>query len=375
MRLFVADQPQHDGPKGGVELLYDGIREVASGTAWSDVRLGSRAEALRAAQASGPDPLVVWTQTGGLLGPAWQEWFGRLHAAGARTLETVVFAQPSAYRPRGEQHRTLLLSRDGVDRFVLRSRFAGVALPATLGVLGNPMLQPLSAADHLPREDGVLRLLRVGRPDPRKWSRFELDVCAALAARHPGLRFELTLIGAPYDRPTAPPANLLVTSVPYTRAPLAPFYAAADVYLHHSRIGETFGNTVSEAWAAGALVCCGLDPVWDCAPMDFLVPPHVLGSPEALTRQAADGTLLPRLLTAAPPWAGLSVRDFLEGLHALAQDDVPPLCGYGTAASLSALRRQARTLGAHPVIDPARAVAREVYRQQRNRRTAKEPFV
>ena len=66
---------------------------------------------------------------------------------------------------------------------------------------------------------------------------------------------------------------------------LGDVYRAADIYLHHSRIGETFGNTLVEAAQAGCLVVCGLDLDWDCAPLETLdLDVHLVRSRRALIR-------------------------------------------------------------------------------------------
>lgn len=374
MRLFVARQQEHGAPRGGIELLYRAIEDLGSDCAWSDIAIGDRSKALQYVRAGRKgEPTAVWTQTVGHLGPRLARWFTELHAAGAVTLETVVFAQPSRYRPHATTHRTLLLSEDGVHRFVARSLCAGIPVPDNLGVLGNPLLHPVRQDLKARTPDRSLRLLRVGRPDNSKWSRFELDVTTAMARRHPDVDFELTLVGAPYPVPARLPPNVHVAALPYASNP-APFYEAADVYIHHSRIGETFGNTIAEAWAAGDVVCCGLDPIWDSAPVEFLPDPHVLGTPAWIRRKARQGRLLPALLAQSTPWRGLTVRDFVDHLHAAAVGTAPKLDIPSLWKSLHALSRQAQQLHGHRFGSPVHFLAREVVRQSRRKRRPQETF-
>lgn len=373
MRLFVARLQEDGAPKGSIELLYRAIEDLGSDCAWSDIAFGDRSEALKYVRAYGNgDPTAVWTQTVGHLGPTWAQWFSELHAAGAVTLETVVFAQPSRYRPHVATHRTLLLSEDGVYRFVARSLCAGIPVPDNLGILGYPLMQPVRQDVRARTPARSLRLLRVGRPDKSKWSRFELDVTIAMARRHPEVELELTLVGAPYPAPRILPANVQVAMAPYTSNP-APFYEDADVYIHHSRIGETFGNTIAEAWAAGNVVCCGLDPIWDSAPVELLPEPHVLGTPGWVRREARRGRLLPALLAQSTPWRGLTVSDFVDHLHAEASA-APSLPTPSPWETVRALSRQSRKVHGHRIGSPVHFLAREMVRQSRRKRGPEETF-
>ncbi|MEJ2578685.1 MAG: hypothetical protein P8Z68_06250, partial [Kineosporiaceae bacterium] len=80
------------------------------------------------------------------------------------------------------------------------------------------------------------------------------------------------------------PPNLRVEFWDYA-ADVSDLYSWSDLYLHHSRIGETYGNTLLEAALSGVPVACALDPSWDCAPLEFLGEGNVLATPAALLRK------------------------------------------------------------------------------------------
>jgi len=224
----------------------------------------------------------VFTQQEGRLSSAYRAWAEACLAAGAMVVEKNVFALASAHRPRHRRYVHALMSWDGAHRFAWRSLASGLPAPADFLLLSNPLLIASdgqeAAAQESPVDDSGprIRLLRAGRPDPVKWTDWEQRLAAAMAVARPGLTIDLTLVGVPGEFVLA--ASTLPRSVfvrPLPMLPPADLWAAfsqADAYVHHSRIGETFGNTLAEAQAAGCFCVAGLEPWWDTAPLEVLRP-------------------------------------------------------------------------------------------------------
>lgn len=366
MRLLVATQPPHVANSGGVEILERRLAAESPRGAWSLIETCPRAALLRpeAVRDLGPDT-VVYTQAGGTLSRTWAEWARSVRSRGAVLVEHNIFAQPSRHRPAGG-HRMACLSTDGVHRLVLRAAVSGVRLSPRTAVLPNPLVHDLPQREPSSPEPGLVRLLRIGRPDPRKWTDFELSLATRLARRHPDTTFALTLVGHPGTSDLQTQPNLRVNLHPYT-ANLTSLLSECDVLLHASRIGETFGNTLSEGWRAGKLICCALAPTWDCGPLDFLHAPHVVAAPEELLAAAEDGRLLPRLYATAPRWTGLELPDFLDRLHELASGNAADF-GQPTPTmreAVSHLAGTARRLGVRPDRAVLSTLIRESVRQNR----------
>ena len=99
-----------------------------------------------------------------------------------------------------------------------------------------------------------LVLLRVGRPDVRKWSDFLLAAAPLIFAKVPNAR--IVFVGAPESRKRWINAQgwgnrvLFWPNVADDRK-LALYYQMADILIHASRRGETFPNTVLEAFTLG----------------------------------------------------------------------------------------------------------------------------
>lgn len=230
---------------------------------------------------------IVYVQTEGGLNKKDGVRLGDLLAMGARVVEVNVFALPSKWRPEHPLYRMAVLSRDGLYRYAFRSYLNGWKPQARIAVLPNALVHPqVKPKGTLPPTKQV-RFLRIGRPDPVKWTEFEVKFCNLWAMMHPNADVVLTLVGAPPDLSggilgTAP--NLRVSVIEYTPDP-GRLYRTHDVYIHHSAIGETYGNTIDEALAHSLKVIVALDPVWDCGPLDF-VPKvqHIVASPNTLLR-------------------------------------------------------------------------------------------
>jgi glycosyltransferase involved in cell wall biosynthesis len=153
------------------------------------------------------------------------------------------------------------------------------AAPLALAAGNNPV-----AGSSAPIEDRAglrrrLRLpqdafiaIRVGRPDPRKWSDLLIVHGARLLAELPRLHF--VFLSAPESR--APVIRRLMGS----RATLAGFtadrdlvtqyLAASDVMLHYARYGESFGYAIAEAALAGLPVIAQATPWGDNAQAELI---------------------------------------------------------------------------------------------------------
>ncbi|WP_292602290.1 glycosyltransferase family 4 protein [Nocardioides sp. REDSEA-S30_B4] len=154
-------------------------------------------------------------------------------------------------------------------RYQLRSRLEGLKQTSSCFVLPNPRWGSgrTSTIRSLP-DRGELTLLRIGRPDPIKWSNFELEYAVALhrKTRRP---VRLVRVGYPGPHAVTSVAGVRVEDLPY-QDDLSEIYRGADLYVHYSRIGETFGNTVFEAQETGLPVIFAASLGWDCAPVEYL---------------------------------------------------------------------------------------------------------
>jgi hypothetical protein len=255
-----------------------------------------------------PTRAVVFTQQEGVLSAGYARQATEWLSCGATVVEKNVFALPSPWRPRHPRYVMALMSLDGSHRLRLRSLLGGASRPRTWTHLTNPF-DPGTTLPSRRDSDVDLHFLRVGRPDLRKWSPFEIAFVRRAAAAHPSLTFRLTLVGVPEEMtPVGLPPNVDLVALPYLRrSQLYDYYARAHVYLHHSRIGETYGNTLAEAAMSGAQIVFGSEPHWDCAPVEFIPPGSVVGTPRHLCRSAPD--LVRQLLQMPSP----PVRTMCDG--------------------------------------------------------------
>ncbi len=153
------------------------------------------------------------------------------------------------------------------------------ALPLAVLAGNNPVAPPaLPSGDHgsLRRELGLpaeaFLALRLGRPDPRKWSDLLILHASRLLAELPRLHF--VFLSAPENR--APAIRRLMggraTLVPFTadRGLVTRHLAAADVMLHYARYGESFGYALAEAALAGLPVIVQSTPWGDNAQAELI---------------------------------------------------------------------------------------------------------
>jgi glycosyl transferase family 1 len=122
----------------------------------------------------------------------------------------------------------------------------------------------------LPADDFIA--VRIGRPDPRKWSDLIILHGARLAAELPRLHF--LFLSAPASR--VPLIQHLfgerATIAPFTsdRSVVARYLAASDAMLHYARYGESFGYALAEAALAGLPVVAQLTPWGDNAQAELI---------------------------------------------------------------------------------------------------------
>jgi glycosyltransferase involved in cell wall biosynthesis len=153
------------------------------------------------------------------------------------------------------------------------------ALPLAVCAGNNPVAPPELPTAHradLRRELGLppdaFLALRLGRPDPRKWSDLLILHGSRLLAELPRLHF--VFLSAPENR------RPVIRRLLGDRATLVPFtadhglvtrhLAAADVMLHYARYGESFGYALAEAALAGLPVIVQSTPWGDNAQAELI---------------------------------------------------------------------------------------------------------
>jgi glycosyltransferase involved in cell wall biosynthesis len=154
------------------------------------------------------------------------------------------------------------------------------AVPVALCAGNNPIAPPPSPSGEsraaLRRRLGLppdRRLaIRLGRPDPRKWSDLLIEHGARLTAALPELH--LLLLSAPEDRRGAIRSMLgdRATIVPFTtdRAVIQDHLAASDLMLHYARYGESFGYALAEAASLGLPAVAQATPWGDNAQLEVI---------------------------------------------------------------------------------------------------------
>ena len=150
--------------------------------------------------------------------------------------------------------------------------------------------------------------LRVGRPDPRKWSDLLIVHGARLLREFPRLHF--VFLSAPANRESVIRRVMggRVTLAPFAteRATVARYMAAADAMIHYARYGESFGYAIAEAALAGLPVIAQATPWGDNAQAElihsgetgFIVEDYA-SLRAAVSQLMADGDLARRISAAA----------------------------------------------------------------------------
>ena len=321
--LVVVDDPIAGKTEGGVQFL---VRELLRGAHQMGVEsIVATTDTVVDVLTSHPaDSKIVFIQKGGRLSPSYKVLATAWLALGAHVIEQNIFAQPSSFRPRHNNYHLALMSHDGAFRFSWRSSVTMRRGPRHYLFLPNPGLQaPASRSEPSPSE---LVFLRVGRPDPIKWTDFEVRFCEMVAKSLPdGRSVRLVRVGHPGGSKLTTMGRLVVDDLAYG-ADLGVQYGKADFYLHHSRIGETFGHTVAEAVRSELPVILAVDLDWDAASVELLAPRrNIYGSPSGLVRHAPVivRTLEDRTArsspSAPPPVVSLSTVQFVRILCDVAQ--------------------------------------------------------
>lgn len=258
--------PQDNGQLGGTFLVAREVAKFSQSSSRPEV-LSPEAALEALADGISAASTLIFTIEEGQLSADYGSWARKCLDSGATIVENNVFNLPSRHRPIHDRYIIGFNTVEGAERFIIRSGQARKRRYFACGsVVNHPPVDRLPVIGHQ-----SLTMLRVGRPDPIKWTDWELRFARKMAETLPNVEIVLTLIGVPssLENPTDSPANLTIhrrENVP----DIAMEYAKHDVYLHYSAIGETFGNTLAEAMNAGIFVICALEPSWDCAPLTFL---------------------------------------------------------------------------------------------------------
>jgi glycosyltransferase involved in cell wall biosynthesis len=167
--------------------------------------------------------------------------------------------------------------RQMFDRWPSAAEIAGAPLALAAG--NNPVAAaeaPLEDRASLRRALGLpadaFIALRLGRPDPRKWSDLLILHGAWLLAGLP--RLHLVFLSAPASRHGVIRRLMgdRATIAPFTteRAVVARYLAASDAMLHYARYGESFGYALAEAALAGLPVIAQSTPWGDNAQAELI---------------------------------------------------------------------------------------------------------
>jgi glycosyltransferase involved in cell wall biosynthesis len=216
----------------------------------------------------------VYVQQEGRLSLEYRLWAIELLSRGAIILEKNVFALPSKFRPKHKNYYMIVMSKDGAFRYSIRGLLKANQQESLLVVPNLPFwLDPHSKdlSNKSSHRAAILRILRVGRPDPKKWSNIEIEAFQNIFGNLNSDLAKLTLVGAPdLIIEDAESRRMNIECLPYSKDVIQ-YYRSHNFYFLFSRIGETFGNTIFEALSAGMTVIYVFDLAWDCAPIEYLL--------------------------------------------------------------------------------------------------------
>ena len=168
----------------------------------------------------------------------------------------------------------IVMSHDGAFRYSIRGLLKANQQKSLLVVPNLPFMQDSLSKDvsnNSSHHAAILRILRVGRPDLKKWSNIEIAAFQNIFGNLNSDLAKLTLVGAPDSIiEEAESRRMNIECIPYSKEE-SQYYNSHDFYFLFSRIGETFGNTIFEALAAGMTVIFVFDLAWDCAPIEYLL--------------------------------------------------------------------------------------------------------
>lgn len=254
---------------GGVELEYGALLNLLKKFGVRAITATSEEILVRAIAGD-----VVYIQEEGRLSTKYRDWAVSLLNRDVVIIEKNVFALPSRFRPKHKNYRMILMSRDGAYRYTLRSALVWNR-QKMIFVVPNLLLKQEEGEISTLRQKNIskssLRILRVGRPDMKKWTTLEVEKFEDIFSRDSLEQSRLTLVGAPAPIVyRANSKNIGIDCFPYTRF-VGEHYRTNDVYFLYSRIGETFGNTIFEAAEHGMRIVYIFSLKWDCAPIEYLM--------------------------------------------------------------------------------------------------------
>jgi hypothetical protein len=287
--LVLVDDPIGEKKPGGVQLLFSEIRIAAMKTGLKTITTTTN-DIFRVVEMNSSFKLVVFVQTPGRLSKQYREWALKLLESGAEIIEENIFALASRYRPVHPNYTMALMSIDGSYRYSYRSFWSRSPKMNEFLHLPNPLYIEASRKPKPPTQPtSPFVFLRIGRPDPIKWSNFEIRFVEKIARDLPSTNFQLKLVGYPQSQITRTNiANLEVLEIPYSKS-VAELYANSDCYIHHSAKGETFGNTIMEAFHSNLPIIYAADLYWDQAPTTIYGPESVIWStPSKLLKNSTE---------------------------------------------------------------------------------------
>lgn len=253
---------------------------------------------------------LIYVPTQGFLSAQYLDQCERWLNRGWTVVEHNIFGLASPFRPNHPNYFVAVSSADTAQRFQFRQRLrAGLFYPRIF-LLPHPIVWE-NTVDNIIRNDRTISFCRLGRPDRRKWTDFELKYVASLAKARPDLNITLDLFGSPYPVEPSRLDNLAIHSSPYT-ASVSSVLSTRSFYIHESRIGETYGNILLEALAAGLRIIAAGDPAKDAGHFEVLEGhASVLGTRASLIRNAGKSFQdLRRKEVVSPDIASISERFF-----------------------------------------------------------------
>lgn len=230
-------------------------------------------------------------------------------------LETSIFSRPCPDEGNAYFDAHLHLTRWGLAKWRSWTRWAR---PHPIGLVVPNLINPIDFPRPTPQkvklwrqtygipDDGFLAL-RVGQPISAKWSHHAFDAFDHYKDNRPGY---FVTIGAPTEfRQRAAKAadrRIIHLEARFDDEWLAAAYAACDVFLHSSKIGESFGMVIAEAALAERPTITLSRPLKDNGHTEVVrhditgaIASNLNGLTDALTRLAADKSLCCRLGKAA----------------------------------------------------------------------------
>lgn len=228
---------------------------------------------------------LVFVQSQGRLNSRYLEESLKWITSGAFVIENNNFALASKFRPVHHNYLMLLSSRDSIFRYSYRSSFTKGANQQIVGLMPQPALHKSKKTNAKESHKDEITFLRIGRPDARKWTAFEIDFCRKLADEWSSKKINLFRIGFPGPERTLDIGNLSITDLNYV-SDISTYLQLADIYLIESRIGETYGHSVAEALRSNLPVIIGAKLSWDCAHFELLDSGQIFGLPSYLLNNA-----------------------------------------------------------------------------------------